>query len=425
MCKIFNLYSLITNMKRIAIFSLFLSLSFFAIAQSVGVEQIVNPQLRDRNSFVSDGAGVLQPTTVSRLNTMCAQLRTEVGVELAIVIVPSIGSEDAYDFAYKLFNHWGVGNARNNNGLLWLYVVDIRTMKLETGLGLEGLLPDGYLDRVLNEVIFPYMRKAQPDEAFLAGASQISSKLLTDDAREELLLQPEPLAHKVINIFLVYLTIGFVLLIIFMLLAYQRLNHLRGENNVRYSMLQPLVASSKLLGMIFPVPMIFFWLYIRMRQRRERQRPIRCEKCGGTMRLLTEAEEDAYLRDDQIAEEDVHSVDYDVWVCNVCNDVKILAYQNLSTKFERCPNCGAITYALESDNILVPATSLHKGSGERVHQCANCHLRRVVKYSIPMIVVAAAAAGGIGRRGGGFGGGFGGGGFGGGMSGGGGAGGSF
>ena len=87
------------------------------------------------------------------------------------------------------------------------------------------------------------------------------------------------------------------------------------------------------------------------------------------------------------------------------------------TKYKVCPQCGAKTYSLVSDRIIAPATSLASGRGEKVHECANCHCRKVIPYIIPIIIVS---------RGGGSRGGFSGGGsFGGGFSGGGGAGGRF
>ena len=135
------------------------------------------------------------------------------------------------------------------------------------------------------------------------------------------------------------------------------------------------------------------------------------------MRLLSEAEEDQYLNFRQQAEERVKSIDYDVWKCNVCDNYKVLPYEKMMTKFQVCPQCGAKTYSLISDRIISPATTLTVGHGEKVHECANCHCRKVIPYVIPMIVVSSGRGSGHG--------GFGGGSFGGGFSGGGGAGGRF
>jgi uncharacterized protein len=106
-----------------------------------------------------------------------------------------------------------------------------------------------------------------------------------------------------------------------------------------------------------------------------------------------------------------------VWKCNVCDNYKVLAYEKMITKYQICPQCGAKTYILISDRIITPATSLASGRGEKVHECANCHCRKVIPYIIPIIIVSRGSGGHGGFSGGGS--------FGGGFSGGGGAGGRF
>jgi uncharacterized protein len=135
------------------------------------------------------------------------------------------------------------------------------------------------------------------------------------------------------------------------------------------------------------------------------------------MRLLSEIEEDQYLDFKQQVEERVKSIDYDVWKCNVCDSHKVLAYEKMTTKYRVCPQCGAKTYSLVCDRIITPATSLSSGRGEKVHECANCHCRKVIPYIIPIIIVSRSSGGRGGFSGGGS--------FGGGFSGGGGAGGRF
>ena len=169
-------------------FILFLSIVSFLNAQKLTVSQVFNPKQKGENSYVSDIKNVLSSTASVELNNICIALEREVGVEIAIVIVPGIEGDDEYRFAYDLFNTWRIGKEGKNNGLLWLYVVDIRAMKFETGYGLEGLLPDAYLNSLLDEKIFPLMREGRVDEAFGVGLTDISSRLTTDSAREELLL---------------------------------------------------------------------------------------------------------------------------------------------------------------------------------------------------------------------------------------------
>ena len=398
-------------------FILFLSVVSFLNAQKLTVSQVFNPKQKGENSYVSDVNRVLSAEASTELNNLCVALEREVGVEIAVVIVPGIEGDDEYGFAYELFNTWRIGKEGKNNGLLWLYVVDIRAMKFETGYGLEGLLPDAYLNSLLDEGIFPLMREGRVDEAFLLGLRNIASRLTTDAAREELLLNTESPRVIAGNILTLYFSLGFILLIFLAVLYYKKSQHLRGENNVQYYQVSDVVSGARILAFVFPLPLLLFYLYVNRLRRSLREKPLRCDHCGGTMRLLSEAEEDQYLDFKQQAEERVKSIDYDVWKCNVCDNHKVLAYEKMTTNYKVCPQCGAKTYSLISDRIITPATSFTSGRGEKVHECANCHCRKVIPYIIPIIIVS---------RGGGSRGGFSGGGsFGGGFSGGGGAGGRF
>ena len=404
-------------MRRL-LYILFLFLCVVANAQKFTVAQVHNPKDAGQNYFVSDATHVLSSSARNALNDICLRLEQSTGVEVAIVIVPGIEGDDEYAFAYDLFNHWRIGKEGKNNGLLWLYVVDIRAMKFETGYGLEGLLPDAYLNSLLDEEIFPLMRESRVDEAFLLGMQNIESRLTTDAALEELLLNTESPRVIIGDFLAIYFTFAFLVLILLAVLLYKRTQNLRGENNVVYSRLNDLVFGTKVLAFVFPLPILFFYWYASRLRRSLRERPMTCAHCGGSMRLLSEAEEDQYLSFKQQAEERVKSVDYDVWKCNVCDNYKVLPYEKMTTKYQTCPQCGAKTYSLVSDRILSPATTLTTGRGEKVHECANCHCRKVIPYVIPIIIVASSNRGSCG----GF---SGGGSFGGGFSGGGGAGGRF
>ena len=144
------LYTLFTILIALA-----LSVSVVAQKSVYTVSSIPNSKLECNHCYVSDPDGLLSQEMVNKLNKKLSYLQQQTGVETAIVVVESIGSADYYDFAYKLFNHWKIGDADKNSGLLILLVGDQRAVKVETGLGLEGLLPDATCKIILEEEVFP------------------------------------------------------------------------------------------------------------------------------------------------------------------------------------------------------------------------------------------------------------------------------
>jgi uncharacterized protein len=152
----------------------------------------------------------------------------------------------------------------------------------------------------------------------------------------------------------------------------------------------------------------------KFRRNKFRTTPIDCPKCGLKMKRLSRKEEDPFLTPQEIVEENVHSIDYDVWVCSECNNQEILAYDEAFTKYDHCPKCHAKTYSQVDNRIVAEPTTFSSGTGEKVYLCEFCHYEHAEPYEIPRIIIVS----GGGRGGGG---GFGGGSFGGGSSGGGGS----
>ena len=108
---------------RNLLITLLLFFYFCLSAQKLDVTQVLNPKTLGEDSYVSDKHSILLDQTRSKLNNICVVLETEVGVEIAVVVVPGIVGDDEYAFAYDLFNTWRIGKKDKNNGLLWLYVV--------------------------------------------------------------------------------------------------------------------------------------------------------------------------------------------------------------------------------------------------------------------------------------------------------------
>ena len=67
---------------------------------------------------------ILSAEEHSALDAILAAIEDSTTVQIAVVIVQSIGSENPKMFATALFEHWGIGRADKDNGLLILSVLD-------------------------------------------------------------------------------------------------------------------------------------------------------------------------------------------------------------------------------------------------------------------------------------------------------------
>lgn len=411
---------------RLRVFYILLILlgNFFTVHGEIyTVNTVPNVKLSCATCFVTNPDAILSPSATATLDAKLMHLQDVTGVEVAIVVLESIGYEDFTDFSYQLFNHWGLGQAGKNTGVLVLFIADDRAVKIETGYGIEGLLPDGVCSQILNETMFPLFKQGNYDAGFIAGIDQIAELLTTEEALAELLLNQNSRKNTVGEAVAVYLTIGFLLLIVLALYSFSVLNwEPTAANNVRYQHMKALYSSSLVAAMLFPLPLLLFFLWIKVQRRQIRRKPVLCDKCQYTMHLLTEKEEDSYLKANQLKEEELRSVDYDVWLCNHCSNNIALPYQRFNVQYSACPYCQTKAYHLQDDRVTLRATQFRQGQGVKTYGCDYCHKQKQSIYVIPQLVVVS-SSGGFG--GSGKGGGFGGGSWGGGMSGGGGAGGRF
>jgi uncharacterized protein len=144
------------------------------------------------------------------------------------------------------------------------------------------------------------------------------------------------------------------------------------------------------------------------------------------MHILSEKEEDAHLKLAQQFEEQLHAVDYDVFVCDTCKNEAIFTLDKPSI-YSECPKCGTKAFILKDRRTIVAPTYINSGTERITYHCKFCGYEENDNHNLPRLtrtggaIIGGAVAGGLFSGGGGFGGGGGGGSFGGGMSGGGGA----
>ncbi|NMM50059.1 hypothetical protein [Marinigracilibium pacificum] len=95
-------------------------------------------------------------------------------------------------------------------------------------------------------------------------------------------------------------------------------------------------------------------------------------KSGKKMRLLTEQEEDVHLDEAMQAEENIFSVDYDVWVDDDSDYVKIEKYPGHLVA-EECDRCGMQTLKLKKEEILKQPTEDEPGEIIKHYKCSYCN----------------------------------------------------
>jgi uncharacterized protein len=153
-------------------------------SQALTVKEVPNPRQVSGN-WVTDSAQILQPETESQLNRMINQLEDKNGAEIAVVTVPETQpAASPKAFATELFNYWHIGKKGQDNGVLFLISKGDRRVEIETGYGVEAILPDAKVGNIIDTEIRPRFKQSDFDGGTLAGTRSMIITLEPSLAQE-------------------------------------------------------------------------------------------------------------------------------------------------------------------------------------------------------------------------------------------------
>lgn len=113
------------------------------------------PEPPSPQRLVVDQTGTLTADQKEALERKLVAYDDSTSNQIAIVIIESTGDYDIAEFATALGRKWGIGNKKNNNGVLLLVAKQDRTVFIAPGYGLEGALPDITCKQIISDVIVP------------------------------------------------------------------------------------------------------------------------------------------------------------------------------------------------------------------------------------------------------------------------------
>jgi uncharacterized protein len=140
-----------------------------------------HPQRRflPARGWVSDFANVIDSDTQKRLTVMAQEVDQKTHAQIAIVTVESLGGLPVERYALGLFNEWEIGHNDDKRGLLILLAISDHQWRIETGRGLEVLLPNERVARI-GDKMRPDLQRRDYSIAVLKTASEIATLVAAD-----------------------------------------------------------------------------------------------------------------------------------------------------------------------------------------------------------------------------------------------------
>jgi uncharacterized protein len=124
--------------------------------------------------YVVDAAGILAPQLVATLNQRLEAFERETSNQVLVATFPRI--PDGYaleDFTQRTAEAWGVGQSKDDNGVVLFVFPNERVTRIEVGYGLEGALPDALTKRIIENELLPSFRTGDFNTGISRGVNAL------------------------------------------------------------------------------------------------------------------------------------------------------------------------------------------------------------------------------------------------------------
>ena len=152
----------------------------FVLLWIVSAPAIAAPSFPALTGRVVDNANVLSTDVREQLTAKLQNLEDRTTRQLVVVTLPSLQGYDIADYGYQLGRYWGIGQKKQNNGVLFIIVPGERQVRIEVGYGLEPILTDALSEVILSERVLPKFRAGDVQGGIVAGTDAIIEQLTLD-----------------------------------------------------------------------------------------------------------------------------------------------------------------------------------------------------------------------------------------------------
>src|SRR3954467_5975334 len=116
---------------------LIINFCLLAITAAFAQQRAIPPQ---GGHMIHDDAHVLSQQDKAMLEYLVKAEEDSTSSQIAVLIIPSLEGDDIDSYANRVYNDWKLGQAKRDNGVLFVVAIEDRKMRIEVGRGLEGVL---------------------------------------------------------------------------------------------------------------------------------------------------------------------------------------------------------------------------------------------------------------------------------------------
>ena len=160
--------------------------------------------------YVNDYTNTLTYEQKDALESKVSTFEQESTNEIAVVIIDSMKGDYIENFAVKLFESWGIGKEKEDNGVLILVSMSERQMRIEVGYGLEGSLTDAQASWIIKNIMVPNFK----ENKYYEGIDQSVDKIIAITKGEFEVPEEDSISPLTVLVFIVILILGVAIAVI-------------------------------------------------------------------------------------------------------------------------------------------------------------------------------------------------------------------
>jgi uncharacterized protein len=146
------------------------TLALLAAATLAWPQEVPVPKL---TGHVVDLTTTLSSPQRAGLEAKLAAFEADHGSQVAVLLVPTIGSETIEEFAGRVTDDWKLGRKGVDDGVLFVAAMQDHKMRIQAGRGVQGTLTDALSKRIVSDLVAPHFRAGDFSGGIEAGTDAI------------------------------------------------------------------------------------------------------------------------------------------------------------------------------------------------------------------------------------------------------------
>jgi uncharacterized protein len=306
-----------------------------------------------------------------------------------IVVVDRSKSDQHRAVATEIFNKFGIGSSQTERGILLYAALEDRASEIILGNGIDDVPQIGISENIMSNIMVPRFKSGYNGDALFYGARACAQQLLGLQIKDISSELPAATDEGFVD------TTGSVS-------GESDYQQPAGSQNIALSSdmsrtkesltdkISRWIQDDKIRNGLFVTFGAILLMIFRFIMRRM---PRTCKTCKVKMIRLDEQGDDSHLDAGEIKEEEIKSVDYDIWECPDCKSTKKVRYVNWFRFYSKCPKCHYRTVKTTT-TVLQSATTYSTGTEQVTKSCKKCTYYHTYTRTIPKISTSSSSSSG-------------------------------